>query len=173
MRPCHDSFTEFTLTLLATKRLYEKECDITPLKGPSTVQAATLVPLILASFFFVVRLIAKSSGLAGGWGLDDYTIIVSYVSGTAWCSFVRYWQPRRSWESPYTFLIFTVSQGSRCSISKRTSTKKKSVIRSGFGQNIWDVPFPTITRFYQVRVLSPSLGSSLTRSVFPRSCCDV
>ncbi|KAJ5171161.1 uncharacterized protein N7500_003944 [Penicillium coprophilum] len=102
-----------TKEFFTTKRLYEKECDITPLKGPSTVQAATLVPLILASFFFVVRLIAKSSGLAGGWGLDDYTIIVSYILGVA----------------IYVLNIY--------------------MIRSGFGQNIWDVPFPTITRFYQ------------------------
>jgi hypothetical protein len=44
------------------------------------VQPSTLIPFILASFFFVARVIAKSSGLAGGWGWDDYTIIVSYVS---------------------------------------------------------------------------------------------
>ena len=43
------------------------------------VNASTLIPLIFASFFFIARIIAKSSGLAGGWGWDDYTIIVSYV----------------------------------------------------------------------------------------------
>jgi hypothetical protein len=71
------------LTALATKRLYEQECDIAPLKGPPLVSGSTLVPLILASFFFVARIISKSIGLAGGWGWDDYTIIVSYV-----CHFV-------------------------------------------------------------------------------------
>ncbi|KAJ5502610.1 hypothetical protein N7463_005484 [Penicillium fimorum] len=69
-----------TKEFFTTKRLYEKECGITPHKGPSVVDAATLFPLILASFFFVLRIIAKSSGLTGGWGLDDYTIIISYVS---------------------------------------------------------------------------------------------
>ncbi|OQD63874.1 hypothetical protein PENPOL_c008G06255 [Penicillium polonicum] len=96
-----------------TKRLYEKECDITPRKGPAAVKASTLIPFILASFFFVTRMIAKSSGLAGGWGWDDYTIIVSYVIGAA----------------IYVLDIY--------------------MIRNGFGQNIWDVPFPSITKFYQ------------------------
>jgi hypothetical protein len=44
------------------------------------VSGSTLTPLVLASIFFVARIFAKSSGLAGGWGWDDYTIIVSYVS---------------------------------------------------------------------------------------------
>jgi hypothetical protein len=78
-----DLSTEPTLTLLATKRLYEQECDITPLEGPPVVKVSTLIPFILASVFFVARMIAKSSGLAGGWGWDDYTIIVSYVSVTS------------------------------------------------------------------------------------------
>jgi hypothetical protein len=44
------------------------------------VNAATLIPFILGTFFFITRIIAKSSGLAGGWGWDDYTIIVAFVS---------------------------------------------------------------------------------------------
>ncbi|CAI7666395.1 uncharacterized protein N7487_008143 [Penicillium crustosum] len=96
-----------------TKRLYEKECDITPRKGPAVINASTLFPFILASFFFVARMIAKSSGLAGGWGWDDYTIIVSYVIGAA----------------IYVLSIY--------------------MIQNGFGQNIWDVPFPSVTKFYQ------------------------
>lgn len=70
------------LTVSATRRLYEQKCDITPLKGPSVVEGATLVPLILATFFFVARIMAKSGGLAGGWGWDDYTIIISFVRTT-------------------------------------------------------------------------------------------
>ncbi|KAJ5607763.1 hypothetical protein N7537_004382 [Penicillium hordei] len=96
-----------------TKRLYEKECNITPHKGPAVVNASTLIPFILASFFFVMRMIAKFGGLAGGWGWDDYTIIVSYVIGAA----------------IYVLDIY--------------------MIRNGFGRNIWDVPFPSITKFYQ------------------------
>ncbi|CAG8320912.1 unnamed protein product [Penicillium nalgiovense] len=102
-----------TKEFFTTKRLYEKECDIPQLKGPPVVKVSTLIPFILASVFFVARIIAKSSGLAGGWGWDDYTIIVSYVLGVA----------------IYVLDIY--------------------MIRSGFGRNIWDLPFPTITRFYQ------------------------
>ncbi|KAJ5474301.1 hypothetical protein N7475_003867 [Penicillium sp. IBT 31633x] len=97
----------------ATKRLHEQACDITPLKGPSVINASTLVPFILATFFFLARLVAKSSGLAGGWGWDDYTIILSFVMGV---------------------VIFVLHI---------------YMIRSGFGQNIWDVPFPNITQFYK------------------------
>lgn len=75
------------LTVSATRRLYEQECDITPLKGPSVVEGSTLVPLVLATFFFVARMIAKSGGLAGGWGWDDYTIIVAFVRIS--CRFFR------------------------------------------------------------------------------------
>ncbi|KAJ6124332.1 hypothetical protein N7471_011649 [Penicillium samsonianum] len=103
-----------TKQFFTTKRLYEQECDITPLKGPAVVNASTLIPFILATFFFVMRIIAKSSGLAGGWGWDDYTIIVSYIIGVA----------------IYVLDIY--------------------MIRNGFGRNIWDLPFPTITRFYQL-----------------------
>ncbi|KAJ5513444.1 hypothetical protein N7463_002996 [Penicillium fimorum] len=102
-----------TKEFFTTKRLYQQECDITPLKGPPVVKVSTLIPFILATVFFVARLIAKSSGLAGGWGWDDYTIIVSYIIGVA----------------IYVMDIY--------------------MIRNGFGRNIWDLPFPTITRFYQ------------------------
>ncbi|KAF3018019.1 hypothetical protein E8E15_006864 [Penicillium rubens] len=102
-----------TKEFFTTKRLYEQECDITPLEGPPVVKVSTLIPFILASVFFIARMIAKSSGLAGGWGWDDYTIIVSYILGVA----------------IYVLDIY--------------------MIRNGFGRNIWDLPFPTITRFYQ------------------------
>ncbi|KAJ5912115.1 uncharacterized protein N7473_001418 [Penicillium subrubescens] len=97
-----------------TYKLYEKECDITPLQGPPMVNAATLIPFILGTFFFITRIIAKSSGLAGGWGWDDYTIIVAFILGVA---------------------IYALN----C-----------AMIRYGFGQNIWDVPFDDITKFYQL-----------------------
>ena len=68
------------LTTIATISLYEKECGITPRKAPPVVNGSALATLILASFFFIARIIAKSMGLAGGWGWDDYTIIASYVN---------------------------------------------------------------------------------------------
>jgi hypothetical protein len=43
------------------------------------INPSTLVPFILATFFFITRIIAKSTGLAGGWGWDDYSIIVAFV----------------------------------------------------------------------------------------------
>ncbi|KAJ6045178.1 uncharacterized protein N7446_003380 [Penicillium canescens] len=103
-----------TKEYFTTRRLYEQKCDITPLKGPSVVEGATLVPLIFATFFFVARIMAKSGGLAGGWGWDDYTIIISFVLGIA---------------------IYVLNS---------------YMIRFGFGQNIWDVPFDDITKFYQL-----------------------
>ena len=44
------------------------------------ITASTLIPFILATFFFIARIVAKSSGLAGGWGWDDFTIIGAFVS---------------------------------------------------------------------------------------------
>lgn len=80
------------LIFSATKRLYEKACDIAPLQGPQPINGSTLAPLILASVFFVARIFAKGSGLAGGWGWDDYTIIVSYVSALS-CSVFGFIHP--------------------------------------------------------------------------------
>ncbi|KAJ5444712.1 uncharacterized protein N7458_008584 [Penicillium daleae] len=91
-----------TKEYFTTYKLYEKECNITPLQGPPMITASSLIPFILATFFFIARIVAKSSGLAGGWGWDDFTIIGAF-----------------------------------------------SVIRYGFGRNIWDVPFDDITKFYQ------------------------
>ncbi|KAJ5456366.1 hypothetical protein N7530_011640 [Penicillium desertorum] len=119
-----------TKEFFTTKRLYEKECDIPPLKGPPVVKVSTLIPFILASVFFVARMIAKSSGLAGGWGWDDYTIIVSYVLGVA-------------------IYVLDIYSKPAAPMSDLTGKSNKSVIRNGFGRNIWDLPFPTITRFYQ------------------------
>ncbi|KAI9930708.1 hypothetical protein MW887_011464 [Aspergillus wentii] len=102
-----------TKELFTSKRIYEQECSITPLQGPSEAQASTIIPFILASIFFVIRMLAKGYGLAGGWGWDDYTIIVSYIMGLA---------------------IFVVNI---------------YLIRFGFGRNIWDIDFDTITKFYK------------------------
>ncbi|KAA8643374.1 CFEM domain-containing protein [Aspergillus tanneri] len=102
-----------TKELFITRRLAERECDIKPRKGPAEISGSTLAPLILSSLFFLVRIVAKSLGLAGGWGSDDYTIIGAYVIGVAL----------------YVLNIY--------------------MIRCGFGQDIWEIPFPTITQFYK------------------------
>lgn len=41
---------------------------------------ATIAPLVLGTVLFAIRIAAKFMGLGGGWGPDDYTIIVSWVS---------------------------------------------------------------------------------------------
>lgn len=67
------------LTVSVAKRLGDRACNVPVHQGRPEVEAATLVPLILASVFFFNRMAAKSMGLAGGWGSDDYTIIGAYV----------------------------------------------------------------------------------------------
>ncbi|KAJ5484109.1 hypothetical protein N7539_005905 [Penicillium diatomitis] len=66
-----------------TYRLYEDVCNIPKMQGPPLVSASTLIPTILAIFFFFARIYAKAIGLGGGWGWDDYTIIVSFILGIA------------------------------------------------------------------------------------------
>ncbi|RHZ61812.1 uncharacterized protein CDV56_107452 [Aspergillus thermomutatus] len=68
---------------LLAKRLTNRACNVPVHQGRPEVEAATLVPLILASIFFFNRMAAKSMGLAGGWGADDYTIIAAYVLAVA------------------------------------------------------------------------------------------
>lgn len=45
----------------------------------SEVDAGTLIPFIIASILFAIRMSAKSLRLGGGWGADDYTLIPAYV----------------------------------------------------------------------------------------------
>ncbi|KAI9037730.1 CFEM domain-containing protein [Aspergillus affinis] len=96
-----------------TKRLSAKVCGIEPRKGPAEIDGSTLAPLILGAVFFIIRIAAKSFGLAGGWGWDDYTIIVSFVMAVG----------------IYVLNIY--------------------MIRFGFGMDIWDIHFDTITKFYK------------------------
>ncbi|KAE8152990.1 hypothetical protein BDV25DRAFT_137393 [Aspergillus avenaceus] len=64
---------------LMTQRMVQDECDITPRKGPPLVEGATLAPLLLTTIFFAIRITAKVFNLGGGWGMDDVTIIISWV----------------------------------------------------------------------------------------------
>ncbi|KAA8649903.1 hypothetical protein EYZ11_001179 [Aspergillus tanneri] len=61
-----------------TKRLRADECGFPEHRGRPAVEAATLVPLILASLVFVCRVVSKIIHLGGGWGWDDSTITVAY-----------------------------------------------------------------------------------------------
>ncbi|KAG2417077.1 hypothetical protein HFD88_008295 [Aspergillus terreus] len=64
---------------LVAKRASSRACSVPYHKGHPEVEAATLVPLILATLLFSNRMVAKSIGLGGGWGPDDYTIIVAEI----------------------------------------------------------------------------------------------
>lgn len=65
---------------VAAKRLGSRQCNIPIHQGRPEIGAATLVPLILASILVANRTAAKLMRLGGGWGWDDYTIIVAFVS---------------------------------------------------------------------------------------------
>ncbi|KAL4895254.1 hypothetical protein BDV59DRAFT_152089 [Aspergillus ambiguus] len=64
---------------LVAKRANSRQCNLPYHKGHPEVGAATLVPLILATLLFFIRMMAKAIGLGGGWGVDDYTIIVAEI----------------------------------------------------------------------------------------------
>ncbi|KAJ5112368.1 hypothetical protein N7532_000413 [Penicillium argentinense] len=121
-----------TKEFFTTKRFYEHECSITPLAGPPEIHPSTLVPMILASIFFVARMVAKGSGLAGGWGWDDYTIIMSYASITV--------SLRGVFQSSNSLQILGLA----------IYIDSVYMIRAGFGRNIWDIDFPIITKFYKL-----------------------
>ncbi|BCR93021.1 CFEM domain-containing protein [Aspergillus luchuensis] len=64
-----------------TRHMYELECDQPIKKGPPLVDPSTLAPAILATIFFFIRIAAKVANLAGGWGLDDYTVTIAWILG--------------------------------------------------------------------------------------------
>ena len=68
--------------VLAAKRLGSRQCNIPVHQGRPEIDAATLVPLILATILVLNRMAAKLMRLGGGWGWDDYTIIAAYVSAS-------------------------------------------------------------------------------------------
>ncbi|KAF9894850.1 hypothetical protein FE257_004471 [Aspergillus nanangensis] len=87
---CADNVFQTTLTecvtadctgreALVAKRASSRQCHVPYHKGHPEVEAATLVPLILATLLFLIRMTAKAIGLGGGWGPDDYTIIVAEI----------------------------------------------------------------------------------------------
>ncbi|PYH95634.1 integral membrane protein [Aspergillus ellipticus CBS 707.79] len=66
-----------------TRHQYEIECNIKMRSPRPTVDPSTIVPLVLATIFFFIRIAAKVGKLAGGWGPDDYTITIAWVLGIA------------------------------------------------------------------------------------------
>ncbi|OJJ82200.1 uncharacterized protein ASPGLDRAFT_59727 [Aspergillus glaucus CBS 516.65] len=71
---------------LTAKYIISRQCDLPiPQKYPEA-DPATIIPFILATILFAIRMTAKFLQLGGGWGPDDYTIIIAY--GLAIASFV-------------------------------------------------------------------------------------
>ncbi|KAF7595557.1 hypothetical protein BBP40_005592 [Aspergillus hancockii] len=73
--------------------------------SPPLVEGATLAPLILATLFFTIRIATKSLSLGGGWGLDDLTIIISYIMGVALfvlnVYMIKYGFGKNIWDIPF------------------------------------------------------------------------
>lgn len=74
-------FEDLQLTgwLAVTRRLNEKQCGIPKRKGVDAVNGSELTAFILATTFFLARIMAKSMRLGGNWGMDDYTIMVAWA----------------------------------------------------------------------------------------------
>jgi hypothetical protein len=62
------------------KRLGSRQCGV-PVTQQNDVPALTFL-FALTSFFVAVRLGVKFLRHGGGWGLDDWLILVSFVSHT-------------------------------------------------------------------------------------------
>lgn len=72
----------------AAKYIASRQCDIPiPHRYPEA-DPGTIIPFALATILFVIRMIAKSLRLGGGWGPDDFTIMVAYVRAS-WCAGLR------------------------------------------------------------------------------------
>ena len=56
-----------------------RQCNIPIAHRYAVVEGGTLVPFILASLLFLLRMVAKAMRLGGGWGADDFTLITAYV----------------------------------------------------------------------------------------------
>ncbi|KAE8347752.1 hypothetical protein BDV24DRAFT_146547 [Aspergillus arachidicola] len=59
------------------------QSNMTDCVSTSCTPKQTLLPLIFSTLLFANRIAAKSMGLGGGWGPDDYTIIVAYSLAVA------------------------------------------------------------------------------------------
>lgn len=67
---------------LVAKRLGERQCGVPP--RPQQNDVASLTVLFTITFFLViVRLTVKFLGHGGGWGIDDWLMLMAFVSSTA------------------------------------------------------------------------------------------
>lgn len=70
---------ELIWTHLAAKYIISRQCDLPIPQQYPEADPATIIPFILATILFAIRMTAKVLQLGGGWGPDDYTLIVAYV----------------------------------------------------------------------------------------------
>lgn len=144
---------------VAAKRLGSRQCNIPIHQGRPEIDAATLVPLILATILVVNRAAAKLMRLGGGWGWDDYTIIVAYVSTSISTGLLVYYgRMLNEWQA------LAVIEFAMNASSKKTQqfylchvllTMPFEVIHYGFGKNMWDItPLNHITMMYKVSLFA-------------------
>lgn len=117
---------EIRLTMAVTKRLIEESCGIEPRKGPPLIEGEVLATVILAALFFTIRIVTKAFNLGGGWGADDFTIIISYVREPRllYSNCGRVLIFCRRWASLFIFFTSPVSQILRhCYILPRLTAK--------------------------------------------------
>ncbi|KAK2819980.1 hypothetical protein FQN49_007840, partial [Arthroderma sp. PD_2] len=68
-----------SLEALLTRYLNSRQCNIPIVPLYAEVDAGTLIPFIAATLLFAIRITSKLMHLGGGWGPDDFTIIVAYM----------------------------------------------------------------------------------------------
>ncbi|EYE94543.1 CFEM domain-containing protein [Aspergillus ruber CBS 135680] len=64
---------------LTAKYIVSRQCDLPMPQRYPEADPATIIPFVIATILFAIRMVAKSLRLGGGWGPDDYTIIAAYA----------------------------------------------------------------------------------------------
>lgn len=77
--PYIDILKRLILMVLAAKYIVSRQCDLPMPQRYPEADPATIIPFVIATILFAIRMVAKSLRLGGGWGPDDYTIIAAYV----------------------------------------------------------------------------------------------
>lgn len=139
--------------IAVAKRLRLHQCGVPPRDGYPVADPGTIAPLVLATLLFAIRMAAKFMGLGGGWGPDDYTIIVSWVRTVY---YGEYWNLLtcatccRSWLSLYSRSMLGVS----CAKVDMRSNLTVPAVHYGFSRHMWDIdPLDNITKAYKVRII--------------------
>jgi hypothetical protein len=66
-------------TRIVAKYVGSRQCDIPISQRYPQADPGTIIPFAIATILFVIRMVTKAMHLGGGWGSDDYTLMVAYV----------------------------------------------------------------------------------------------